>query len=97
MPRPTERTERPERGERGDRGGRRMGGGGMRRRRNCRLCAERIDYIDYKDIKLLQAFVPERGKIMPRRISGSCALHQRKLMEAIKRARNVALLPYATT
>jgi small subunit ribosomal protein S18 len=99
MPRQSERTERFERGEGGDkgeRGGRRMGGG-MRRRRSCRLCAEKIDYVDFKDVKLLQSFVPERGKIMPRRISGSCALHQRKLMEAIKRARNIALLPYTTT
>jgi small subunit ribosomal protein S18 len=47
-------------------------------------------------VKLLQQFVPERGKVLPRRISGTCALHQRKLMEAIKRARNIALLPYAT-
>ena len=82
--------------DRGDRmgGGRPMGGG--RRRRSCRLCAEKIDYIDYKDLKMLQAFVPERGKIMPRRISGTCALHQRKLAEAIKRARNIAFLPYTT-
>ncbi len=83
-----------DRGERS--GGGRMGGGGGRRRRSCRLCAEKIDYIDYKDIKMLQVFVPERGKIMPRRISGTCALHQRKLAEAIKRARNIALLPYTT-
>ena len=63
---------------------------------DARLCAEKIDYIDFKDVKLLQSFVPERGKIMPRRISGTCALHQRKLNEAIKRARNIALLPYTT-
>lgn len=78
--------------ERNERQGRSMGG--LRRRRSCRLCAERIDYIDYKDMRLLQVFVPERGKIIPRRISGTCALHQRKLAEAIKRARNIALLPY---
>ena len=71
-----------------------MGGG--RRRRACRLCAEKIDYIDYKDLKMLQAFVPERGKIMPRRISGTCAMHQRKLQTAIKRARQLALIPYVT-
>lgn len=88
------RSSRRPAGERGERSNRPMGGG--RRRRACRLCAEKIDYIDYKDIKLLQAFVPERGKIMPRRISGTCALHQRKLAEAIKRARNIALLPYTT-
>lgn len=102
MPRPNDRNDRFERseggdrGDKSDRGGRRMGGG-MRRRRSCRLCAEKIDYVDFKDVKLLQSFVPERGKVMPRRISGSCALHQRKLMEAIKRARNIALLPYTTT
>jgi len=81
--------------DRGERmgGGRSMGGG--RRRRSCRLCSEKIDYIDYKDVKMLQAFVPERGKIMPRRISGTCALHQRKLAEAIKRARSIALLAFA--
>ena len=88
--------ERSDRGD-NDRGGRQGGRpGGSRRRRSCRLCAEKIDYIDFKDVKLLQSFVPERGKIMPRRISGTCALHQRKLNEAIKRARNIALLPYTT-
>jgi small subunit ribosomal protein S18 len=87
--------EHTEKGDKGG-GGRRLGGG-LRRRRTCRLCAEKIDYVDYKDVKLLQSFVPERAKIMPRRISGACALHQRKLMEAIKRARNLALLPYTTT
>ena len=91
MPRPSDRAGN-DRNER--MGGRPMGGG--RRRRACRLCAEKIDYIDYKDLKMLQAFVPERGKIMPRRISGTCAMHQRKLAEAIKRARNIAFLPYTT-
>jgi len=67
-----------------------------RGRKTCRFCTEKIDYIDYKDAKLLTAFIPERGKILPRRLSGTCALHQRKLMEAIKRARNIALLPYMT-
>jgi small subunit ribosomal protein S18 len=71
-----------------------MGGG--RRRRACRLCQEKIDYVDYKDVRMLQAFVPERGKILPRRISGTCAIHQRKLAEAIRRARNIALIPYTT-
>ncbi len=51
--------------------------------------------IDFKDVKLLQSYIPERGKILPRRISGVCAAHQRMLAEAIKRARNIALLPYA--
>lgn len=71
-------------------------GGFIRRRRVCRFCAEKIDYIDYKDMKLLGAFIPERGKIIPRRISGTCATHQRMLSEAIKRARNAAFLPYTT-
>lgn len=64
-----------------------------RRRKVCRFCAEKIDHIDWKDVKLLSSFVPERAKIMPRRISGTCAPHQRKLQTAIKRARNIALLP----
>jgi small subunit ribosomal protein S18 len=71
-------------------------GGFIRRRRVCRFCAEKIDYIDYKDVKLLGAFIPERGKILPRRISGTCATHQRMLSESIKRARNAAFLPYTT-
>ena len=64
------------------------------RRRVCKFCAEKIDYIGYKDVKLLAPFIPERGKIQPRRISGTCALHQRKLQTAIKRARQLALIPY---
>ena len=71
-------------------------GGFIRRRRVCKFCSEKIDYIDYKDVKLLAQFIPERGKILPRRISGTCAIHQRMLAEAVKRARNVALLPYTT-
>ena len=78
---------------RGDKG---RGGRRMHRRKVCGFCREKIDIIDFKDVKLLQGFVPERGKILPRRISGTCAPHQRMLAEAIKRARNIALLPYAT-
>lgn len=82
---------------RGERGG---GGGGKRtfyrRRKVCKFCADKINYIDWKDIKLLQQFTPERAKILPRRISGTCAKHQRILQQAIKRARHVALLPFAT-
>jgi small subunit ribosomal protein S18 len=74
------------------------GGKGMRsatrRRRVSRLSAEKIDYIDYKDVKLLQSFIAENGKIMPRRLTGVTAWQQRKLSEAIKRARSLALLPY---
>jgi small subunit ribosomal protein S18 len=65
-----------------------------RRKRVCKFCVEKLEYIDYKDIKTLQQFIPERGKILPRRISGTCALHQRKLQNAIKRARIAALLPF---
>ena len=71
-------------------------GGFFRRRRVCKFCAEKIDYINYKDVRLLAPFLPERGKIQPRRISGTCALHQRKLQVAIKRARQLALVPYVT-
>jgi small subunit ribosomal protein S18 len=68
----------------------------FRRRKVCKFCADKIDDINYKDAKLLAAFVPERGKILPRRISGTCAAHQRKLQTAIKRARQIALIPYVT-
>jgi len=67
-----------------------------RRRKVCKFCANKMDEIDYKDVKLLQEYIPERGKILPRRISGTCARHQRQLTIAIKRARNIALLPYTT-
>jgi len=67
-----------------------------RRKRVCKFCVEKIEYIDFKDVKTLQQFIPERGKILPRRISGTCALHQRKLQNAIKRARIAAMLPFAT-
>jgi len=78
-----------------DKGGRR-GGGFFRRRRVCKFCVDKIDYISYKDMKLLTPFIPERGKIQPRRISGTCAKHQRALQTAIKRARTLALIPYVT-
>jgi small subunit ribosomal protein S18 len=67
----------------------------FRRRKVCKFCADKIDYIDYKDVKLISAFVPERGKVLPRRMFGTCAEHQRKLSLAIKRARHIALLPFA--
>jgi small subunit ribosomal protein S18 len=87
-------------------GGRGKGGAGQgkgdgqqrrpmfRRRKVCKFCADKIDDINYKDTKLLMPFVPERAKILPRRISGTCALHQRKLRVAIMRARQLALIPY---
>ena len=68
----------------------------FRRRKVCKFCADKIDDINYKDVKLIGPFVPERGKILPRRISGTCAMHQRKLQTAIKRARQLALIPYVT-
>jgi small subunit ribosomal protein S18 len=93
-------------GRSGGRGGRDGGKGGdkqqgqrrtlFRRRKVCKFCADKIDAIDYKDVKLVGPFVPERGKILPRRISGVCAMHQRKLQTAIKRARQIALVPYTT-
>src|SRR6476619_4870942 len=75
-----------------------MGRGGrrMHRMRVCRFCMDKVDLIDFKDVRLLQNYLPERGKILPRRISGNCATHQRMMAEAIKRARNIALLPYTT-
>jgi small subunit ribosomal protein S18 len=68
----------------------------FRRRKVCKFCSDKIDDINYKDVKLIGPFVPERGKILPRRISGTCAMHQRKLQTAIKRARQIALIPYVT-
>ena len=64
------------------------------RRRVCGFCVDKSDYIDYKDIAKLRKYITERGKILPRRISGNCAKHQRSLTEAVKRARAIALLPY---
>ncbi|MBE7028532.1 MAG: 30S ribosomal protein S18 [Ruminococcaceae bacterium] len=61
----------------------------------CQFCQDKIDYIDYKDVAKLRRFVSERAKILPRRITGTCAKHQRQLTEAIKRARHIALLPFS--
>ncbi|GAB4414949.1 MAG: hypothetical protein OHK0032_11080 [Thermodesulfovibrionales bacterium] len=66
----------------------------FQRRRFCRFCAEKTEYIDYKDTKTLKGYITERGKILPRRMTGVCAGHQRELTEAIKRARNIALLSF---
>ena len=68
--------------------------GGRRRRKVCYFCANHIDYIDYKDTDLLKRFISEKGKILPRRVTGTCAKHQRTLTVAIKRARVMALLPF---
>ncbi len=65
-----------------------------KRKKICRFCVNNVRYIDYKELKHLRNFTTDRGKIIPRRISGNCAYHQRQLTTAIKRARNVALLPF---
>ncbi len=87
----------------GPRGDRRPGSGGpggrgkfFRRKKVCKFCTEKIDAIPYRDVRLLQQFVAERGKIVPRRLTGVCTTHQRRLTRAIKQARNIALLPFAT-
>jgi small subunit ribosomal protein S18 len=92
-------------GPRGPRPGGRPGGGPgggpreggrkfFRRKKVCKFCVEKIDGINYKDVRLLSQFVAESGKIVPRRLTGVCTPHQRRLTEAIKQARNIALLPF---
>ena len=76
----------------GGRGGRR---GGKRRPKVCFFCVDKIEHVEYKDVEKLRKYVSERGKIMPRRVTGNCAKHQRQLTEAIKRARYMALLPFS--
>lgn len=94
---PTEHTrtgsEGSERRPRRESGGR---GKFFRRRKTCKFCDGKIALIDYKDLRLIGQFVSERGKILPRRLTGTCSRHQRTLAVAIKRARNIALLPFAT-
>jgi len=94
--------QRPGGGPRGPRPAGRPGGGGreggrkfFRRKKVCKFCTEKIDNINYKDVRLLGQFVAESGKIVPRRLTGVCTPHQRRLSEAIKQARNIALLPFA--
>ena len=82
-----ERTERPERPMRPGRKG---------HRKVCQFCVDKIDYIDYKDVARLRRCMSERAKILPRRVTGTCARHQRVLTTAIKRARQVALVPFVT-
>ena len=82
-----ERNERPERPMRGGRKG---------HRKVCQFCVDKVDYIDYKDVARLRRFMSERAKILPRRVTGTCAKHQRELTTAIKRARQIALLPYTS-
>jgi len=81
----------------GDPGGPGGGGGGrkfFRRKKVCKFCVEKIDGINYKDVRMLSGFVSEAGKIVPRRLTGVCTPHQRRLADAIKQARNIALLPF---
>ena len=96
-----------DRGPRGPRAGGRPGPGGagggreggrkfFRRKKVCKFCVEKIDSINYKDVRLLSQFVAEAGKIVPRRLTGVCTPHQRRLADAIKQARNIALLPFAS-
>ncbi len=93
------RTARPE-GRPARPAGASPGGSGrrqfFRRRKVCKFCEEKIDVIDYKEVRLLGQFVSERGKILPRRLTGTCSPHQRLVAVAIKRARNIALLPFAS-
>jgi small subunit ribosomal protein S18 len=100
-----EGSQRPD-GPRGPRGAGRPGGGPggpreggrkfFRRKKVCKFCVEKIDSINYKDVRLLSQFVAEAGKIVPRRLTGVCTPHQRRLADAIKQARNIALLPFAS-
>ena len=80
----SERSERPQRG------------GRKARRKVCSFCVDKVDSIDYKDVARLHRFVSERGKILPRRVTGTCARHQRAMTVAIKRARHIALMPYTS-
>lgn len=82
--------ESRERNDRSERGGMRD----RRRRKVCQFCVDKVTEIDYKDTAKLRKYISERAKILPRRMTGTCAMHQRQLTEAIKRARHIALLPY---
>jgi len=87
----SDRNERTERSERGERtGGMRM----RKRKKVCAFCAEKLNDIDYKDVARLKKFLSERSKILPRRITGTCAKHQKFLTTAVKRSRHIALIPY---
>ena len=74
----------------------RAGGPNRKRRKVCQFCVDKVSYIDYKDTAKLKRFLSERSKILPRRTTGTCAIHQRELTTAIKRARQIALLPYVS-
>lgn len=97
------RSDNRDKGGRDDRGmdkdgddrGRRSGNG-FHRKKVCRFCSDTDFVLDYKDVRMMQSFVTEHGKIVPRRISGNCALHQRQVTTAVKRARNLALVGYVS-
>lgn len=98
--RPSGSSDRPSGGDRrpprpGGPGGREGGRKYFRRKKVCKFCVEKIDTINYKDVRILAQFVAESGKIVPRRLTGVCTPHQRRLSTAIKQARNIALLPFA--
>ena len=84
-----ERNDRPERSDR-------RPGGRKGRKKVCALCVDKVESIDYKDVAKLRRFISERAKILPRRVTGTCARHQRELTVAIKRARHLALLPFSS-
>lgn len=86
--------DRDDRGDKGGEGDDKRGGRGFGRKRVCRYCADKNAKVDFKDQAALKYFVTERGKIIPRRISGNCAKHQREVAKAIKRSRGLALIPY---
>jgi small subunit ribosomal protein S18 len=88
-----DRNDRDSRGDRDQRGGR---GGRKGRKKVCSFCVDKVFDIDYKDVPRLRRYLSERAKIIPRRVTGTCAQHQRQLTVAIKRARHVALLPFIT-
>lgn len=88
-----EKTKRPAKKDM-EGGDEKRGGRGFARRKVCRFCADKNAKVDYKDQSTLKYFVTERGKIIPRRISGNCALHQRAVAKAVKQARGLALIPY---
>jgi small subunit ribosomal protein S18 len=90
--RPISSSQRPTGGDKALMSGKRQF---FRRRKVCKFCVDKVDLIDYKDVRLLSSFISERGKIVPRRISGVCTPCQRRLSDAIKQARNIALLPFA--
>jgi small subunit ribosomal protein S18 len=96
-PAATEQAAPAPRGPRPPRPGGREGGRKyFRRKKVCKFCVEKIDVINYKDVRLLSQFVAESGKIVPRRLTGVCTPHQRRLTRAIKQARNIALLPFSS-